>query len=1467
MYDGFLLKSNPKLITFGICNQTSEIIKMQELLSLTSQREKRGFVLLVVLLLTALCTILVVGFLIVVSNDFATSKAYSSGERSHQLADSTVQLVMGQIQQATSSTANVGWASQPGMIRTYDNSGNPQTNYKLYSSGAMTTSGALTVPAAASTSGGNVNDFDPAWFSNTALWTDLNSPVTDDTGTLNYPIIDGNNLSTSSGVSTYQAPAQTIQGFSINSPPLAKQGTINPVPMPVQWLYQLKDGSIVAGTSNGTNTVNVTNASTTNPIVARIAFWTDDETSKININTACGDEWTTTSSPTVTTSVPNQPGFGSSAPYVPPGAFWDIPRCYTSYDFYNLALNQPAQNEFQRYPGHPATVYLSAVFPNLTRDQIFSLVPRINGGGSEGGTVLAAQAVVPDSDRLYGSVDELLFAATKPSTLRTLNDTSTNILNKATMKQATFFVTANSRAPEVNVFGQPRIAIWPIDSDVIAQEATGNLSPRGTAFDALMAFCSHLGPLGSGNDYCVQRQAGGYMSQTADLSIARNASLYSYLQGLMGAPLPGFGGTLASKFGADTNQIATEIFDYIRCTNPSDDNIAFKTVDGSGNPTNDANCYTPNCTYTTNIFTGGYWSGNFLMPKSNHAFIVPGQIGTTQGFGRSVTISEMGLSFICCGSEPTTGISGDGGTTATNSGTTYYSNFPPLTGTMPPTVAQIAANAFFSPTPGPPPSGYATPTSPGFIQANWNYNLPTYNWASDTTGKHWTGLQPGQSRVKAVFLLNPYTVSPGYGTMHLDLGIEVSGLDGLNLQGYLTGTGSPTPGISNIPMEFPHDGTVVLSSLTLRTPTWGLSTEFFLNAFFAPLLNLPENSTIPSPQVGDTPATFNGKTTNQGPSYRIYPFVSAPITVSSNSYMVLTGGNNVTVKLWHLSSADETGLSAGFTPPATQTTPTATSTLIQTISVNLAPLTGFKVPTVCTDPTVYNYGNNVYANNPLPPCLWDFTQNGVFGNSNPSGRFYDCQGQSGHEADFIYNSYDSIRTLVPGYPTDKTGVAGDYRMLAALGVVPPTVFVAHRLITDSPTSQYCYSFSALCPNCRAFQAWAPPNQDAGPSPQPTSCTFGSLVTSTPPQAKLAASVNNLIPVQTGDFDNGCGSDMDGPYINKPDTGFSFNTAMSGIYPYFDRYADNTITTFYSPNRQVSSPGRFGSLPVGVQRGLPWTTLLFRPQPTHPDGVPVPDVGALSSGAPYGAQVADHMIMDFFWMPVVEPYAISEPFSTAGKINLNYQIAPFTYIIRETAIDALLKSQRVLAIPNTAVSTQYKNPYGYPAGGNGGWPSADYRSDLNLSDTNGTLRQFKEKFAAGDLFRSASQICDIYLTPSNQAWTKNVSATTFWTNNQLTGDNARETPYANLYGCLTTKSNTYTVHFRVQALQKIPSTPANQWVDGSDVVNSDYRGSTLIERYVDSSSSTLPDFTKPFNAANTLGPSYKFRVLSTRKFAP
>ncbi|OYW69638.1 MAG: hypothetical protein B7Z21_00945, partial [Verrucomicrobiales bacterium 32-60-5] len=65
------------------------------------------------------------------------------------------------------------------------------------------------------------------------------------------------------------------------------------------------------------------------------------------------------------------------------------------------------------------------------------------------------------------------------------------------------------------------------------------------------------------------------------------------------------------------------------------------------------------------------------------------------------------------------------------------------------------------------------------------------------------------------------------------------------------------------------------------------------------------------------------------------------------------------------------------------------------------------------------------------------------------------------------------------------------------------------------------------------------------------------------------------------------------------------TDSQQLVPYFSRpdIPWHGGTTYFSPNRQVASPGMFGSLPTGVQnsgssgglRREPWRTLMFRPQ--------------------------------------------------------------------------------------------------------------------------------------------------------------------------------------------------------------------------------------------------------------------------------
>ncbi len=66
-------------------------------------------------------------------------------------------------------------------------------------------------------------------------------------------------------------------------------------------------------------------------------------------------------------------------------------------------------------------------------------------------------------------------------------------------------------------------------------------------------------------------------------------------------------------------------------------------------------------------------------------------------------------------------------------------------------------------------------------------------------------------------------------------------------------------------------------------------------------------------------------------------------------------------------------------------------------------------------------------------------------------------------------------------------------------------------------------------------------------------------------------------------------------------------------PYFDENialgVKGLSPAFFTPNRMVSSPGLLGSLSSRIKAGKPWTTLLFRPDPTgtHPDSAVSPPI--------------------------------------------------------------------------------------------------------------------------------------------------------------------------------------------------------------------------------------------------------------------
>jgi uncharacterized protein (TIGR02600 family) len=494
---------------------------------------------------------------------------------------------------------------------------------------------------------------------------------------------------------------------------------------------------------------------------------------------------------------------------------------------------------------------------------------------------------------------------------------------------------------------------------------------------------------------------------------------------------------------------------------------------------------------------------------------------------------------------------------------------------------------------------------------------------------------------------------------------------------------------------------------------------------------------------------------------------------------------------------------------------------------------------------------------------------------NPSGSVTSGLTKGVGNADYsnIYpiTSGDIVQSLVAGYNGDMRLIAGQQIIKVSDVTATGAAFVKHPSF-NSTAMAHCLrdGFPVLTGSIGPYFQ-APGFASAGQLVSAATYGYPTI------NGLVSHAAGSNPPDTSGDWDNGVGAIFDGPYINKADESASqfvnFGASVATEPPYFSGQEGGTQTVYATPNRTVASPVMFGSLPTGVPlttpagtaytttpaTPVPWQTLLFRPQAGH-----------FGENAP-----EDELLLDWFWMPVVEPYSISTTLATAGKVNMNCQIAPFTYMTRYTALMGVLGSEYVIAVPTSAGPT-YKS---FNA------PATSYRTPVKVlesdnvtpADTDGTLRPFKDRFASGKIFKSAAEICDIYLVPQGQSWTNwalagspssTSDAETFWSNNKLSGDNTRERPYNGLYSRLTTKSNTYTVHVRAQTLTMPSNGTPGQWVENPQLITSEYRGSVTINRYLDPQDPNIPDFAASSNLLKySIDSYYKYRVLETRRFLP
>lgn len=1268
------------------------------------RRDRSGVVLVVAL---GALAVLMVLLLALFSGALMQSRGAASDAslmREKLLADSAVALVIGQIAQASSQTGQA-WISQPGLLRTYGpaNSRAPTACYKLYSTADL--------PSLIDKSGGVgflASDVPAEWNAEPAQFTDLNAPATSATsGKSVYPILD-------------PAAVTAVQGVSIDAG--------HSVEMPVAWLYQLQDGTL-GPAANGTSA---------NPIVARIAFWTDDETSKININTA---------------------GCGSS---------WNTPRVNSSDDV-AWSTHQPAAGEFSAYPGHPATTSLNVVFGTgsspLSPQQLLGLTPRYAWGGSQFG----AQATTPGetvplkTDRLYASVDELCFG----STVTAAGQRATNPVASDQLNAARFVLTAHSVAPETTLLGEPRVAIWPVADSAARTTATDRAIMSAATVAANTAgardyFFQRNNPLDPKDDFDPASTAAAAMS---------NVQLFNDLVNRGAVTLPGYGAGFTANSGGTPKysgpqwtQIMLEIADFIHGLNAVDPAAPpFAPSVTSGSSQVGAGFVEP--------LTTTYGSGVTAIPL--------------RGLGRCPTLSSLTLVVYVCGFGFSDGTHVDFDETPDADGSKWSGTFGPT----------------------------ASPN----------------RWKNVT------------SQLVRAFVV-PCTFQPGCAFPEVSdaCRIQIQGLDGLTVS-----SGSKTGGFGF---------SSVTSSLPLGTPLQTFPAERAWGGNEGPI----------AWRVAADARTDDATQTYAFAGTKAF---AMPMTTTSSTLLDPKTGGGAWPPVGTLNFAGLNGLKIMIVD--------INGVTLQTLTLDLPPFSP-AAPYAAHAPTINGECDHADA---VPPAA---SISGWVTNSS-------CVVQPSWYMTLAHRLLTSPASravmIQAGDLSRSVEAATDLRVIAGLASPPSSMFKMHpgyqlnAVNGQGGTHAHNLRFADGTSAC-----FAPGNPSSSTNPTPANAAYAetSLVKSaayptspsflltvppwhsgtntayydlfsgppcSAPTGTLGVSMTTGV---NGDWDTGPGFAPDGAQINLPDAGTSVAPAIA----YQSLSAGQVgAATQRAPNALVPSPVIFGSLPAGIDPGqpaqsVPWRTLLFCPYPA-----------ANTSGGPYtthpgAANPPDHLVLDNFWMPVIEPYAMSTCLATRGKINLNDQVAPFTWVHRSTALRALLDDLRIPAIPATAANAYKSSGAGIP-------------SIWNAVDADATVAQIEDRFAAGsaDAYLAESEICAVPLVPKGQA-AATVAATqtalaSFWSSASgglLTGDNLRELPYAQLYGRLTTRSNSYTVHVRVQVLKKLTADPdQNVWKEGTDLVLGDWCGSYEIERYLD------PTAPAP-SAGSPVGP-YLFRVVSRRQFAP
>ncbi len=1339
---------------------------------------KHGMALIIVISTLALVTMLMLASFSLTDTDFRTETIVYEQSRALLLADDAVALAQSSLISATSQQFEDGtpkpWTSQPGAIRVHNMEGDLESIYKLYSSNEMT---ATSVAATAS-------DLPDNWADQKESFVDLNEPKVLASGKLSFPIVDPRAMTND--------PLTNAEGFSYD----ASKGAVQPgadsdkqrLPMPVRWIYITENGTMgtVDGTGRFISATPGARVTRDNPIVGRFAWWVDDETCKVNVNTA-GE-----------------------------GSYWDVPVADTAQER-SLAKRQPSRLEYYRQPGHPAGVSLSSVLLPGRRQYPYDFVsdadPIAPPGDPLGGALAAMSAedardlwrlgrqymTEADTGTSFGGFRETNWtylwnrsssSYTRQARYATMDemvyDTASSLSTPSSprvphsffqrhpeaiqhLDRGRFFLTADSSAPEVTLFGTPKIALWPVfatamENDMMTADAphvTDQGIRKDTVYDHKMAETGTI----NGAPYFVQRSEPGNGASDFEVHASGgNKKVYEYLQRLTQRSIPGFARPGADftnfldKYGDDRDAILIEMLDYIRASNFADGQLAKQEQFSVLCPGREHVGFGQVAPLQQRVVGTGA-NGSLHPSASNHP----------QGMGRMLTISEIAMVIVCR--------------------------------------AEV--------------TGYDADNKLK-IEGTWS-DLPKEQREQLTA--------VGDRVLEVALLVEGFVPEQGWADYRPYATVALFG----GAPGAPLTTADALPPIS-------INGQPLVKS-TVKMYSGELPPKYKWNGSGGSI----GLRSMPTGLLAFQPIIIKGDPGGQVPDLEF-----------------MGGSNDVNeLKVALYDAPDDTDK----------------YNLIQVVPLKLpdiipSPTSGqsVKIPSLPTDLAAY-------YKDPKNPSK-----------SLPCYALKDRLEQSAqYDALFpLLSGLDVIQSLAP--------VHGDYRLTATQRWAESRVsanVLTNAMPTFAPHPGWGTTSRAASlqdPTLSVLNANVPTGVDYGASwgsagydPQLSYVYSNGQATPDIP-AFLANRVTgfrlwdgtawrsginlpdalNLLrrdqgrrgpcyPEVTGDFDNGLGNAPDGPYNNRADDGNWAASLATGKVPYFDNVSQTGSTTppvsmsTFSPQRILPSAVVFGGLPSGTRAQVPWQTLLFRPAP------PV----SATTPKHYGTKTPpDHLLLDLFWSPVIEPEPISLGFETCGKINMNYKMLPFQHIKRATALHALLKAETITAIPNSAAST-----YTTGASANDRFRHyIDIRSTLRLWD--------KRVFDYGAVFLTPSQICEQPLVPegliSPGLEPSTAAMDAYWEDHRITGDNSKERPYARIFPRLTTRSNTYRIHFIAQSLKKARSMAPDYVDTDRDKVTSTIQGSRVVRRTLDMDDPNIPNYLTSTGTTKPLDAFYNWRVGNMEK---